>query len=532
MSGGPPSPFPQAAPPAPDAWYEPAAICWCGGGESGPSPCSSDYWICERCGTHVARRRLRAERVTDFYSLAGYWQARQSEKAHPTLLERGAVLERDGRVDAWLSAIDAAIPGPPGLAIEIGCAEGTLLRRLASRGWRCVGLEPDPATAAAVRDTTGLEIRSGVFPGASLPPCDLLAACDVLEHALDPAAFIREAARLVRPGGLLFLQLPLMVPGQPDFGGITPKVFDPWEHSFIFTRSSVATLLAAEGFRVLNNDQAWIRAHEFVVARRVPDPPTGFRPLANVREMLSAPWRGLMDELNAFARPLGLREFRTWSKIWEYPALWHGGLSRLDWSRVRLVDIGSELSPFPWWLAARGAQVTLVETSPDYVRHWEFVRERLGGPSVDWRVVASADQPFSSGSVDVVTSLSVVEHQADKRRALAELARILRPGGLLALSFDLAEPELGMTFPEWNGRALTRREFTDLVADCPELEPATALLWNEEDIGPFLEWHRQTAPHHNYVTGAAILRRLPSGWRLAGRRLRHASARLQARFAR
>lgn len=531
MSGGPASPSPQAAPPAPDAWYESADRCWCGGRESAPSPCSPDYWVCERCGTHVARRRLRAERVTDFYSLAGYWQARQSEKAHPTLLERGAVLERDGRVDAWMAAIEAAGPGSPGVAIEIGCAEGSLLRRLAARGWRTIGLEPDPATAAAVREATGLDVRDGVFPGADLPPCDLLAACDVLEHALDPAAFVREAARRLRPGGLLFLQLPLMVPEQPDFGGITPKVFDPWEHSFIFTRSSVATLLASEGFGVLANTGSWIRAHEFVVARRLPDPAPGFRPLANVREMFSVPWRSFMDELNAFARPLGLREFRTWSKIWEYPALWHGGLSGLDWSRVRLVDIGSELSPLPWWLATRGATVTLVETSPNFERHWEFVRERLGGPAVDWRIVASADQPFSSGSVDVVTSLSVLEHQPDKLRALAEIARILRPGGLLAMSFDLAEAELGMTYPEWNGRALSRREFRELLARCVEFEPLSELHWNDDDLAPFLEWHRQTAPHHTYVTGAVLLRRLPAGWRLAGRRLRHACSRLQARLA-
>jgi hypothetical protein len=36
--------------------------------------------------------------------------------------------------------------------------------------------------------------------------------------------------------------------------------------------------------------------------------------------------------------------------------------------------------------------------------------------------------------------------------------------------------------------------------------------WNREDIGPFLRWHRQTAPHHNYVTGAAVLRKRRASW--------------------
>jgi hypothetical protein len=56
------------------------------------------------------------------------------------------------------------------------------------------------------------------------------------------------------------------------------------------------------------------------------------RYIANLPEMFSAPWRDFMDELNQFAAPLGLREFRTWSKIWEYPALWNArpGLHRLE----------------------------------------------------------------------------------------------------------------------------------------------------------------------------------------------------------
>ena len=119
-----------AAPPAPEEWFVPATRCWCGGREHAPSPCSPDYFVCARCGTHVARRRLRPERVADFYSLAGYWHARQREKAHPTLLERRALLERDGRVDRWMAAIERHTLGNRGTAVEIGCAEGTLLLRL------------------------------------------------------------------------------------------------------------------------------------------------------------------------------------------------------------------------------------------------------------------------------------------------------------------------------------------------------------------------------------------------------------------
>ncbi len=516
-----------AAPPAPEQWFLEATQCWCGGREQASSPCNAEYFVCERCGTHVARRRLHAERVADFYSLSGYWHARQREKAHPTLLERRALLERDGRVDRWVKAIERHTLGNKGVAVEIGCAEGTLLLQLRERGWTVCGVEPDPATAASVADATGLEIRSGAFPDVAIPDCDLFIACDVLEHALEPQRLLEAAHTRLRPGGLLFLQLPLLVPGEPDFGGITPKVFDPWEHSFIFSRSSIATLLTAAGFEVRQNNEAWVRAHEFVVARRREPRIEAKRLLANLPEMLSPAWRSFMDELNAFARPLGLREFQSWSKIWEYPALWRQGLSTVPWAQTRLVDIGSELSALPWWLATKGARVTLIERSPNFTGHWEFVRRKLG-VTVDWKIVDSSDLPFAPASVDVVTSLSVLEHQPDKTRAVDEMARILRPGGLLALSCDVCDPAYGMSYPPWGGAALDLRGFDALLLQHPQLEPVTEPTWNLEDIESFLVWHRETAPHHTYTTAATVLRRLPNGWRTLRRRLYQAHTRFVA----
>ncbi|MFN3652105.1 MAG: class I SAM-dependent methyltransferase [Armatimonadota bacterium] len=42
--------------------------------------------------------------------------------------------------------------------------------------------------------------------------------------------------------------------------------------------------------------------------------------------------------------------------------------------------------------------------------------------------------PFRTGTYDVVTALDVVEHVPDDQRAVEELARVLRPGGILVAS--------------------------------------------------------------------------------------------------
>ncbi len=49
-------------------------------------------------------------------------------------------------------------------------------------------------------------------------------------------------------------------------------------------------------------------------------------------------------------------------------------------------------------------------------------------------VAEAARAPFAAGSLDAVTLWDVLEHLPDPHAALAELARLLRPGGLLALS--------------------------------------------------------------------------------------------------
>ncbi|RLE25907.1 MAG: hypothetical protein DRJ61_03120 [Acidobacteria bacterium] len=47
---------------------------------------------------------------------------------------------------------------------------------------------------------------------------------------------------------------------------------------------------------------------------------------------------------------------------------------------------------------------------------------------------ALEDLPYPDGAFDVVTCLDVIEHIEDDERAVAEVCRVIRPGGLLALT--------------------------------------------------------------------------------------------------
>ncbi|HEX8939015.1 MAG TPA: methyltransferase domain-containing protein [Candidatus Limnocylindrales bacterium] len=66
--------------------------------------------------------------------------------------------------------------------------------------------------------------------------------------------------------------------------------------------------------------------------------------------------------------------------------------------------------------------------------HLAAARERFAGqPRVRVAQGDAFDLPFEAASVDVVVCVRVLHHFADPRPALAEFARVLRPGGLLVL---------------------------------------------------------------------------------------------------
>lgn len=228
--------------------------------------------------------------------------------------------------------------------------------------------------------------------------------------------------------------------------------------------------------------------------------------LASVDELRCEQFTDFMKSMNCFAARYGLRQIPNWSKVWEYPWLWFNALVNVDWRSASVLDLGSEISPMPWFLASLGAKVTLIECDPQWVPTWERLRTETG-LDVDWQIVPDEILPYPDHCFDVVTSFSVIEHQLNKQLAIDEVARVLKTGGLFALSFDICEHELGMTFPEWNGQALTMKEFEALLWNCPDFSAAEKPSWNAGDMKEFVNWHLQSAEHHNYSVGAAFFRK-------------------------
>ncbi|MBF0624679.1 MAG: class I SAM-dependent methyltransferase [Magnetococcales bacterium] len=177
--------------------------------------------------------------------------------------------------------------------LDCGCAVGHFMGLLARHGFRRVqGLDAAPDMAARARAATGLPVvaADALEMGRHFPPASLDALTAMnLQHHLgreqEWEAFLRECARLLRPGGMLFVREPWMTPAmgllwwmsrRPLFfrvgllRGRLQSLVEERELLGYFLQQWPAVYreqLVRQGFRV-ERDLSWM-GHRIVAARRV-----------------------------------------------------------------------------------------------------------------------------------------------------------------------------------------------------------------------------------------------------------------------
>lgn len=83
-----------------------------------------------------------------------------------------------------------------------------------------------------------------------------------------------------------------------------------------------------------------------------------------------------------------------------------------------------------------------IDASPDMIDLARAHASEAGADNVEFRQGYLEDLPLPDAAVDVIISNCVFTLSTDKPRALAEAARVLRPGGRFGITDVLAEPDL------------------------------------------------------------------------------------------
>ncbi|MDA2809786.1 class I SAM-dependent methyltransferase [Nocardiopsis sp. RSe5-2] len=101
-----------------------------------------------------------------------------------------------------------AVPSACARALDVGCGDGLLVRRLAAVCPEVTGIDSSPEMIAQARDryagVPGLELVSGDFLTADLPEGGFDFVCSVSTvHHMDFTAALERMRALLRPGGVL-----------------------------------------------------------------------------------------------------------------------------------------------------------------------------------------------------------------------------------------------------------------------------------------------------------------------------------------
>jgi SAM-dependent methyltransferase len=146
---------------------------------------------------------------------------------------------------------------------------------------------------------------------------------------------------------------------------------------------------------------------------------------------------------------------------------------------ARLLDIGSGTGgsiAIP--AAQRGADVLASDVTDTW---FDVGRARVAaaGVDVEWAVADAMDLPFDDASFDVVTSTFGHMFAPDHAAAAREVARVVKPGGTVALA-------------TWTPEGFVGSFFATVAAHAPPPPPGAepAILWGEEErVRGLLEPH-------------------------------------------
>jgi SAM-dependent methyltransferase len=243
------TPIPDAAVFGEECTPIPCALC--GGGAFRPAlRCEGFAYVrCRNCGLVQMNPQPEAAGVQKRYGSTHGNDYLAYERANEAAF---LALQLKALEDAEIGRIEARFfPSERRRFLDAGCATGALLEKMRERGWEASGVEISAQMAGYGRKNRGLPIS--ILPleesGFAANSFDVIHASHLIEHLNRPAAFVREAYRILSGGGLFLVTTPNIAGMQAKlFGGRWRSAI--YDHLYLFSVKTLGGLLRREGFAV------------------------------------------------------------------------------------------------------------------------------------------------------------------------------------------------------------------------------------------------------------------------------------------
>jgi SAM-dependent methyltransferase len=211
-----------------------------------------DVVVCDRCGMGYALDPPAQAFFDDYYGAL----AKKDEMLDPAagFAESAATIARNDH--SLRNILPHAKTGAR--VLEVGCYTGYLLSRIAAAvpDALTVGLDPSSFAAAVGRQRHGLDIRVGkIFDQLGIGRFDVVIAMHVLEHVVDPGAFVDRLRRFLSTDGRLYVEVPDAT-GFRSWNDPREQRAEPYfefnfEHINYFDPDSLTNLMRLHGYEPL-----------------------------------------------------------------------------------------------------------------------------------------------------------------------------------------------------------------------------------------------------------------------------------------
>ncbi len=198
---------------------------------------------CLHCGVIYQHPRPSFEKMADYYpsDYVAYTPGLHEESQLTRLFREYGLKKRWRLIERYVEN---------GRLLDVGSATGDFLSVMRSQqNWKLVGIEPIHSAIVRSRIEVGIDVVEGLlndvpFAAGSF---DVITMWDVVEHVYNPVEVIRQAAHLLRPGGILVIN-------QPNLGSIDRRLFDAaWagydlpRHLYLFPADLLCSIMAEAG---------------------------------------------------------------------------------------------------------------------------------------------------------------------------------------------------------------------------------------------------------------------------------------------
>ncbi|MEI8230791.1 MAG: class I SAM-dependent methyltransferase [Candidatus Peregrinibacteria bacterium] len=194
---------------------------------------------CSRCGLTYPRQLIDTEMLSSLYQKSTFTydaEASSIRKTYARYLRRATALMK-GQPHPWSY-------------LDIGCGNGFMLGAAHEIGFdEVLGVEPSAHAISLAEDRVRPKILQGMFSEHLLAgrQFDLISCFQTLDHIADPVTFIRDCARLLKPGGRMLCINHNIASWTARILGERCPMIDI-EHTFLHTPRSMRLLFEQAGF--------------------------------------------------------------------------------------------------------------------------------------------------------------------------------------------------------------------------------------------------------------------------------------------